>query len=54
MQKEHKAIRANKKKDEYLNSEDYKKMEFTQYVSGRKPAFSVIYKYVILFGMMGS
>jgi cytochrome P450 family 724 subfamily B polypeptide 1 len=32
MQREHEGIRSKKEKDEFLSSEDYKKMEYTQHV----------------------
>jgi len=35
-QSEHQGIRDSKEKDEYLNLEDYRKMEFTQHVSRRQ------------------
>ncbi|XP_008810176.1 cytochrome P450 724B1 [Phoenix dactylifera] len=46
LMREHKAIGANKKKDEYLNSEDYKKMEFTQYVINEALRCGNIVKFV--------
>lgn len=43
---EHQAIKANIKKDGYLNSEDYKKMEFTQYVISETLRCGNIVKFV--------
>ncbi|ONK69329.1 uncharacterized protein A4U43_C05F21710 [Asparagus officinalis] len=46
LKSEHQRIRANKEKDEYLNLEDYKKMDFTQHVINEALRCGNIVKFV--------